>query len=722
MNFPALALLRLSRRVLDGDVVFFVGSGFSVDSESNTAGRLVRRLLIRMQAMTDCLGEEGKEVRARLVGTFAVGRGPGIFPFPDDDVRRLSDRYYETNDWFCSAFGRLLARWAERSDAERDALGEAIHLREELIRQTGGWENKSIDATPLERIDPALVTSVAGLTAAATERATGHEEEHLRAAGKALFLDTMGFRNAGVMGGEPCRLRPEDAVASYGDKLLPRHQVIARLAREGFCTTTLTTNYDLLLEGAFRQAGFTYANSERFVPESYFQDFACIASPSEFFTEGKAHRTAVLVKIHGCAERYRRIPAAKAEALRAYLRSMVFTYREIQNWREDSWAADYLRTLLRTQTVVFCGYSVQDPVIHDTFRTVYEEMVREGAGAGASAVGEAREPGQAPAFFFAPDPEKQEFYGMEVLHAASRAIGAQARPLDPHPNYLGFHFRSSRKFPHLDELFRWLFHAVLRQRQERALAGDLDRTVTVLLRKRRRDSDLDQVRRGFQTVWTTEKARAADWTDSARSRFEHDSLCSWTEEFHTGLLREFAAHEEFQRTRGASRRLGLMRSLRWHYPSMERSGWTCWGVVVELALRRMLGRVGGEADPLRAVGRVRAGVCQQPTVVFPADPQGRALAALTIRFSGLDRVGQESRLWGQVARRTFWDLKPEDAPWPLPEAGTAVPAGVDPASWRALGRRVRYAPDVETIWRWAAQAETPADEAAVEALLGMNSL
>ncbi|MHB1309220.1 MAG: SIR2 family NAD-dependent protein deacylase [Limisphaerales bacterium] len=722
MNFPAPALMRLSRRVLDGDVVFFVGSGFSVDSESNTAGRLVRRLLIRMQAMTDCLGEEGQDVRARLVGTFAVGRGAGIFPFPDDDVRRLSDRYYETNDWFCSAFGRLLARWAERSDAERDALGEAIHLREELIRQTGGRENKSIDATPLERIDPALVTSVAGLTAAATERATGHEEEHLRAAGKALFLDTMGFRNAGVMGGEPCRFRPEDAVASYGDKLLPRHQVIARLAREGFCTTTLTTNYDLLLEGAFRQAGFTYGNSEPFVPESYFRDFACIASPSEFFTEGKAHRTAVLVKIHGCAERYRRIPAAHAEALRAYLRSMVFTYREIQNWREDSWAADYLRTLLRTQTVVFCGYSVQDPVIHDTFRTVYEEMVREGAGGGASGVAEAREPGQAPAFFFAPDPEKQEFYGMEVLHAASCAIGAQARPLDPHPNYLGFHFRSSRKFPHLDELFRWLFHAVFRQRQERALAGDLDRTVTVLLRKRRRDADLDQVRRGFQTVWTTEQARAADWTDSAGSRFEHDSLCGWTEEFHTGLLREFAAHEEFQRTRGASRRLSLMRSLRWHYPSMERSGWTCWGVVVELALRRMLGRVGGEADPLRAVGRVRAGVCQQPTVVFPADPQGRALAALTIRFSGLDRVGQESRLWGQVARRTFWDLKPEDAPWPLPEAGTAVPAAVDPAGWRALGRRVRYAPDVETIWRWAAQAETPGDEAAVEALLGMNSL
>ena len=53
---------------------------------------------------------------------------------------------------------------------------------------------------------------------------------------------------------------------------------------------------------------------------------------------------------------------------------MVFTYREIQHWWEDSWSWDFLRTLLRTQTIVFCGYSGADPVLHDTFRTVYEEM------------------------------------------------------------------------------------------------------------------------------------------------------------------------------------------------------------------------------------------------------------------------------------------------------------------------------------------------------------
>lgn len=52
----------------------------------------------------------------------------------------------------------------------------------------------------------------------------------------------------------------------------------------------------------------------------------------------------------------------------------MFTFREIQNWRQDSWSRDLLLTLLRTRTMVFCGYSTADPVLHDTFRTVYEEM------------------------------------------------------------------------------------------------------------------------------------------------------------------------------------------------------------------------------------------------------------------------------------------------------------------------------------------------------------
>jgi hypothetical protein len=97
-EFPAPALYRLASCVLGGDVVFFVGSGFSIDSEGNTAVRLMQRLLIRLCAIAGTLGESAETVRTDLANTFAVlGKEDGPFPCSDAEVRRLSDRYYETN-------------------------------------------------------------------------------------------------------------------------------------------------------------------------------------------------------------------------------------------------------------------------------------------------------------------------------------------------------------------------------------------------------------------------------------------------------------------------------------------------------------------------------------------------------------------------------------------------------------------------------------------------
>ena len=90
-------------------------------------------------------------------------------------------------------------------------------------------------------------------------------------------------------------------------------------------------------------------------------------------------QAATIVEIHGCAETYRHAcygPSEESGTLAEVLSSLVFTFREIQNWRQNSWSRDLLLTLLRTRTMVFCGYSTADPVLHDTFRTVYEEMAR----------------------------------------------------------------------------------------------------------------------------------------------------------------------------------------------------------------------------------------------------------------------------------------------------------------------------------------------------------
>src|SRR5262249_51109283 len=108
-------------------------------------------------------------------------------------------------------------------------------------------------------------------------------------------------------------------------------------------------------------------------PAAAYDRMLLVAGPTEFFERGTAYRAALLVKIHGCVRRYRE-ERAQTETLARYLPSMVFTYREIQNWRKDSWSRDLVSTLLRTRSIVLCGYSGADPVIHDTFRTVYEEI------------------------------------------------------------------------------------------------------------------------------------------------------------------------------------------------------------------------------------------------------------------------------------------------------------------------------------------------------------
>ena len=127
------------------------------------------------------------------------------------------------------------------------------------------------------------------------------------------------------------------------------------------------------------------------------------------------------MKIHGCAERYRLEKQTK-ERWSAYLPSIVFTYREIQNWRKDSWSRDLVSTLLRTRTMVLCGYSGADPVLHDTFRTVYEEIRAQDRGRVST-----QQPDKVRAYFTG-GATSREFYGIEILRAASRAAGIENPP------------------------------------------------------------------------------------------------------------------------------------------------------------------------------------------------------------------------------------------------------------------------------------------------------
>ena len=75
----------LAERVLAGEVVFFVGAGFSYDSEGNSAKRLLWRLLGRFFALhtvlsrpglmlrdADCIKEGADLLMAGLINTFCL--------------------------------------------------------------------------------------------------------------------------------------------------------------------------------------------------------------------------------------------------------------------------------------------------------------------------------------------------------------------------------------------------------------------------------------------------------------------------------------------------------------------------------------------------------------------------------------------------------------------------------------------------------------------------
>jgi hypothetical protein len=712
--FPLESLDRLADDITRGDVVFFIGAGFSVDSEGNTATRLVYRLLLRLLALEQ-LVPLARDLRTELKHTFelevkpADGAAPATFPFTKADADKLAGRYYETNEWFCTAFARLVHDLvAQPPVAGANATAAALARIEREIRAQAPLDPKvkladiSLQsADDLSTLLPALLA-----WAARAEESEQASADVWRYAGKALFLDTLGFRDPLIMAGYPDHADPRAVAASYGGRLLPRHYVVARFAREGLCTTTLTANYDLLLEGAFRLSGFRLSGgagpgtSDEHVPATTFAEVARIASPAEFFSEGKAHRTSVLVKMHGCVSSYRACRYTDdGRRLMDYLPSMVFTYREIQNWRGDSWAADFLRTLLRTRTVVFAGYSVQDPVIHDTFRTVYEEMAVESARSRRTRPSPADEkvkPERAPAYFFAPGVESREFYGMEVLQAASAAVGAR-RAVADHPNYVRFYYRNAAEFPNVDELFVWLQHRVTRLHQAGCFETHLRRMITIVLGKPRPPEELAAVRARFEELVRRERAVARGWDNTGRSpgRHQHGRVCGWTDSFHTGLLREFAALDLLQDQRGPGARLARLRRSPWYYPASQDARWTCWAAVVELAIRRMTRVALGLADDVPDHEFVWCARAPVPTVLFA--PKGHAPHALAIYVGGFDPEAQLARIDGNAVRHCSWQLTSGDALW---RRQGCLDAPARPQS-RWASRTTLAPPPAPVLWHWA---------------------
>ena len=143
---PDEGLVRLRDRILAGEVVFFIGAGLSLDSEHNTAHRLIVRLLVRFTAFTTCMAEQGQafakasaqNLHDTLVSTFGLelsdNANEGLLT--DPNIQKLAQNYYSINDWICSAYEFLLDDLGRHSETEI-LIGSICQLENHLRLQIG---------------------------------------------------------------------------------------------------------------------------------------------------------------------------------------------------------------------------------------------------------------------------------------------------------------------------------------------------------------------------------------------------------------------------------------------------------------------------------------------------------------------------------------------------------------------------------------------------------
>jgi hypothetical protein len=144
-----------------------------------------------------------------------------------------------------------------------------------------------------------------------------------------------------------------------------------------------------------------------------------------------------------------------------------------------------------------------------------------------------------------------------------------------------------------------------------------------------------------------------------------------------------------------------MRRWAWYYPAMQDAGWTCWGAVVEVALRNMarLAKV-----------ELKAADCRRPTVLVRSlEDRTRPPHALTIQLAGFERSGAVAQVHGHPARRVFWELTPADAPWRRAEPRNRSSQRVRLMSL-GTSRLAFPVPDARTIWEWACRTGLPGDK------------
>ena len=554
---------------------YMVGAGLSIDSEVNFQDRFFQRLLAMLLGLLDTLGDP--DVERKVVRRLREKPGFDLKAYRALKLQKRRDWInrdmvpctYEFNTLFCELFGQLLATFSTRG---RRPVSRPAKLGKK-------W---------LAAREPDLPNIQNWLFGDSSRKIAGASWFDY---GKILFLETMGFGDSEIMGGIPQKTSRKDLLASYrislpgagaafyGSRILPRHEVIARLAREGCIPDVGTTNFDLLLEGGFRLAGFdlqSAGDGRHLAALSTLHRSSCAADNAG---SGKPGAVA-LFKVHGCVDGFRlRMeavegcqPNSKTTRIRElcdYLNQMVYTYRPLQHWRDEPWAQDNLRSLFRRRQTVFLCYGGLDTVIHSTFREVSEET---------------RNTSRA----WVVDPSPESFWTRQMLDAFE-----SESCLNSHRRALDFSYFNSdpqkKRLPDIDHLLMIKNHLIVRHIQRQHLDDYLGDLWT---RQGQIGRHPLKIERAFDRMCDRELKVLKALLQAASTNPKHwerlNRLLGWTWHWHPALIREhkFALLQQ-QHT-----------SLNWSEYQVGRSHvyvgmkenplWTAWGVVLEMAVRKLV--------------------------------------------------------------------------------------------------------------------------------------
>lgn len=445
-----------------------------------------------------------------------------------------------------------------------------------------------------------------------------------------------------------------------------------------------------------------------------------MSQPNEFFVHGHGFNQSLIVKIHGCTESYRRYRAESLSsettadtqpcAWEKYLKSMVFTYREIQNWRADKWSQDYLQTLLRTRKMVFMGYSGQDQVIHDTIRSVYEDIAKQRQLTPSPNLDSI----DSPSYFFEAG-EGTSFHASEILRSAHHAVSDEFACVLSDTNKFKFHFKNqdSDSFPDIDHKLRMLFHLSYRELQLKLFPQYLPRVVQqlfgkhkpsqqqqALIKKLRAFFRLEQWRLNtFREEVFTTPAEQCEKEDSAsklrnKRRFKKlskqlNNHLAWTESFHQPLMN--LMHDAEQRhaqcgntapeTLVTVKHQNQTKNLHWYTPITANPEWSAWCIVIELALRninRVFAKQNGSNNKRELIAPLTRTIPTEnnryktlhteygldPTLVIK-QPGLRSPSYIHFRIANSARTNQPLPHSGVHASKshTSWELAINGIPW-----------------------------------------------------------